>query len=421
MGKGFIDSSKASTYKLVHKSHEDPTYEDDKTAGTLMHVEKGSKRTKGYSENILREEMSYRYDMHNPDDTVEQGLFEDEVEEAFDQDWIRQMMEPGEEEEEEELDEYPRHENVDRDIDKEFAALMKSEYAAVDMDLEENDPRVEGLMSIDAYVPALQEFVAARKEGHFADGGKHEGEFMKNLKATGEEVFHEKEGGQFLTVLPSKKDVDFADDYEAGMEEAKKVVLERIQAEKKLRAEKGEEDEEEEVAYEYVRVKDTHEDKWDCQTVLTTLSTLENHPTIIAAEKGRIKINPRTGTLVRQNKLTTKNLNTLGSASALEALREGEAQQEGDSDESDAGSNVREGDEESDGEESLITVIDTTVKRNKNETADEKRERKKQLKAEKKEMRTAKKSLKTAYKAETLRQRWVDPAAKQQKAMLSLR
>eukprot|EP01064_Diplonema_japonicum_P027496 TRINITY_DN3987_c0_g5_i1.p1 TRINITY_DN3987_c0_g5~~TRINITY_DN3987_c0_g5_i1.p1 ORF type:complete len:422 (+),score=125.35 TRINITY_DN3987_c0_g5_i1:54-1319(+) len=421
MGKKFIDPKKASTYKLVHKSHEDPSYEDEKTAATMVHVAAGAKRTKGYEGDILKENMTYQYDMHNPDDTVEAGLFEDEVEADFDQDWIKQMME-GEEEEEEEIDDYPKHEAGGRDVDDEFEAMMHNEYKAHDMEVEENDPRTEGLLPIDAYVPALQEFVAARKEGHFVDGPntKHEGEFMKNLQSTGEEVFHEKAGGQFLTVLTSKKDVDFADDYEAGMDEARMVALERIKLEeaaKQAKIERGEEVDDETETYEYVTIKDTHEEKWDCQTVLTTMSTLENHPTVIAAEKGKIKINARTGVLIRQDKLTSKNLNALGEAPALDTLRKDDQTANKSDVDSEADSQEQEG---SVGE-SMITVIDTTVKRCKHETADEKRARKKQIKEDQKLMRAAKKGMKEAYKAETIRQRFLDPTAKQQKATLSLR
>ena len=90
--KRFIDPKKASSYKVVHKSVEDPTYEDEGTAVTLKHIDKSqNRRAKGFENDIIREEM-YTYDMQNPDDTVEKGIFEGEVEADFDQDFIREMM-----------------------------------------------------------------------------------------------------------------------------------------------------------------------------------------------------------------------------------------------------------------------------------------------------------------------------------------
>eukprot|EP01061_Rhynchopus_euleeides_P003812 TRINITY_DN1309_c2_g1_i1.p1 TRINITY_DN1309_c2_g1~~TRINITY_DN1309_c2_g1_i1.p1 ORF type:complete len:434 (+),score=246.55 TRINITY_DN1309_c2_g1_i1:158-1459(+) len=430
--KAFIDPKKASTYALVHKSVEDPTYEDESTARTLAHVEKNvRKRANGGQRDILKEEMQYSYDMQNPDDTVEAGLFDDQVEADFDQDFIQQMMDaPEEEEEEEELDEYPKHEATG-DLDAEFAALMKNEYKNRDMEIEENDPRTDGLMPVDAYVPALKEFVDGRRRGQFLEENRHEENFVNRLEPTGEEVFHQQHGGQFYTAITSKKDIDIVEDYHEGMDEARSLALKRLEAEEQAlleKIEKGEVDVEAEEGgepqYEYVTVKrELKDDRFDCQTVLTTMSTLENHPGIIGAEKGRIRIDKRTGKLVRENKLTSKNLGKLGTETALEQLAKRDEPADVGSEEAGADGNSAaddEGDRESVGE-TLVTVIDTTVKRCKDETAEEKRQRKEAVKETKRMARLQKKELKTAYKAETLRQRHVNPVAKQAQAELSLR
>ncbi|KAJ9461346.1 Protein LTV1-like protein [Diplonema papillatum] len=416
--KKFIDPKSASTYRLAYKSVEDPSYEDEKSATTLTHVSKRSNaRAPGYQGDVLNEDMRYAYDMQNPNDDDVAGVFEDEAYEDFGQDFIRQMMQaPEEEEEEVDMGEYPQHKAAKRDVDLEFAALMKDEYNVHDMELEEGDPRTEGPLPVDAYVPALQDFVQGQKQGHFLQTEKHEG-FVDRLQPTGEEIFHMNAGGKFYTVLRSKKDIDLVEDYETGLDEAKQVALERLQYSEKQKLEAGEE-EEDELKYEYVKIKEPAK-AFDCQTVLTSLSTLENHPTIIAAEKGRIKVTKK-GVLLRTNNLNMKNLEALGEAKPLEQLlddRKAGASADSEADQ-DAGSDAEKG---SAGEESFITIIDTTVGREKNETPEEKKARKQQIKQLKKESREAKKHMKTAYKAETIRQRVLDPISKQEKAQLSLR
>eukprot|EP00756_Hemistasia_phaeocysticola_P021844 Hpha_TRINITY_DN15798_c2_g13::TRINITY_DN15798_c2_g13_i2::g.40487::m.40487 len=137
----FIDPKKASHYQLVYKSHEDPSYEDEKTAGVLMKSARVGKRRvrTGYEKNILNEEV--KFNMHGEDDAagLDLGLFDEEDEVDFGQDFIQQMMMPGEgeEDEEEELDDYPRHAPT-RDIDQDFEGLLKGEYKAHQMETEKS-------------------------------------------------------------------------------------------------------------------------------------------------------------------------------------------------------------------------------------------------------------------------------------------
>eukprot|EP01063_Lacrimia_lanifica_P040643 TRINITY_DN929_c0_g7_i1.p2 TRINITY_DN929_c0_g7~~TRINITY_DN929_c0_g7_i1.p2 ORF type:complete len:474 (+),score=262.47 TRINITY_DN929_c0_g7_i1:79-1422(+) len=447
MGK-FIDPKKASSYALVHKSVEDPTYEDDGTAMELVHKEtRQNKRQRGGRRDILDEKMNYyEYDMNNPDDTVQdEKLFDDQEEAAFDQDFIQQMMDPAsdEEEEEEELGDYPQHDAPQRDVDKEFEALMKSEYKARDMELEEDDPRVEGLMPVDAVVPALQEFVAEQHDGHFLKKDQDKQLFVDRLQATGEEVFHEDKNGRFYTVIQSKKNIDMQQSFQDGMDAAKKETLARIKAAEELEDQMvaaGLKEEAPETKVEYVTIRADQvrkEDRFDCQTILTTMSTLENHPGVIAAEKGRIRINPKSGKIIKPNKLTAKALDALGETSGVDKVKEqqqeweGPAVSDGGSDapqleaaEEGAAAGVRFAEDLDDAgsvEESMITVIDTTVKRDKHETAEEKRARKQAVKEQKQMMRRSKKECKVVYKAETIRQRVVVPQAKQQQVQMSLK
>ena len=281
MGKGFIDPKKSSTYALVHKSVKDPTYEDEDTARTMVHVTKNSKkRADGLTKDIIREDMTaYQFDMQNPDDDDEKELFDDQVYADFDQDFIQKMMDAPSDEEEEEIDmeDYPQHDGKG-DLDDEFIALMKTEYKPRDMEVEENDPRTDGLLPVDAYIPALKEFADGKRRGEFLKENQGKENFMTRLEPTGEEVFHERDGGQFYTAIVSKKDIDIIESYQEGMAEARELALRRLEVsearkEKRL-AEGGEEEEPKD--YEYVAVKrDIVEDRMDCQTVLTTMSTLE--------------------------------------------------------------------------------------------------------------------------------------------------
>ena len=294
MGK-FIDPKQASTYALVHRSVEDPNYEDETTARTLVHCDRNrTKREGGAQRDVLHEDMkNYEYDMQNPDDDINglnDELFDGEMAyEDFDQDFIQEMMDPDPNEEEIEVgpDDYEKHEIGTgmkmNDLDAEFSALMTSEYKARDMEIEENDPRTEGFMQVDAYVPIMQEFVQGYEKGHMLEENRHHDRFVDRLQPTGEEVFHEQGQGRFYTAIASKKDIDIVDDYHGGMDGARKIALDRLQHSEKVieeRIMKGElpEDAEENTAdmeYEYVKLKFANEERVDCMTIHTTQSTLE--------------------------------------------------------------------------------------------------------------------------------------------------
>eukprot|EP01065_Artemidia_motanka_P048730 TRINITY_DN7923_c0_g1_i1.p2 TRINITY_DN7923_c0_g1~~TRINITY_DN7923_c0_g1_i1.p2 ORF type:complete len:456 (+),score=200.83 TRINITY_DN7923_c0_g1_i1:64-1431(+) len=454
MPRKFIDPKKATHFQLVHKPHDDPSYEDSKTAGVLVKTERvGNRRTKGWDESAILDE-TMKMDMHNPDDTAEPGLFDDEVEEEFDQDWIREMMAApeGESDDEEEPDEYPRHE-ARRDIDHEFDALMRQEYAAHQMDMEEDDPRADGPLPVEAYVPALRELVDRQRQDHFSIAPTRErGHFMEGLAATGEEVFHEdQKGGKFLTVLRSKKDIDIEENWSEEEEEAREFAVRRLRRERELLAEQGREDEDIDAVarekFEYIRVRQKPTDKWDCQTQLTTMSTLENRPQVIAVESKRIRLKRGVPVRTAQNRLTARALQRLGEEGAAPAdtgdvdsqlrdlqcvQRTGALSEEEYSEARDkilrraAGSRSdgEEGEDDEDvmggDEESMITVYDTAAGRPKGEDKDQKRARKKAVREEARMKREAKKQLRTAYKAETIRARYLDPKAKQQKAQITL-
>jgi len=133
-----------------------------------------------------------------------------------------------------------------------------------------------------------------------------------------------------------------------------------------------------------------HQNKWDCQTILTTYSNLENHPRVIrirdaigAAERkavpapnteGKIGIDRATGFPIVDGKIVKGKQNP----SAAQ-------------DDDDEGSNS-----DSDGDSSQGSIR-TTLKRDRNEDTASKRARKAALKAERAARRQSKKSTKLAF------------------------
>ncbi|CDH58466.1 low temperature viability protein [Lichtheimia corymbifera JMRC:FSU:9682] len=122
---------------------------------------------------------------------------------------------------------------------------------------------------------------------------------------------------------------------------------------------------------------------WDCQTVLSTYSNLENHPAMISdrGPKKKIVINPKTGMPSLVEKEPKKP-------------RHQPIQEEQDDNE-----------EEEDEDEEEIEPVNLGVARSKKESKDEKKARKAAVKEAKKNRRETKKSTKEAFKQEETRQR----------------
>ncbi|XP_063369649.1 protein LTV1 homolog [Cydia amplana] len=145
---------------------------------------------------------------------------------------------------------------------------------------------------------------------------------------------------------------------------------------------------EEESEEELETVEVPGEEKWDCETILSTYSNLYNHPKIIEEPRkpGKIRINPKTGipadVLGSENRLTVKSL------AKFNAL-----QHTGDDDD-DAETNA----------DTVLSTLSVLSLRPKDEAPEEKRERKRLLKEYRKERRVEKKANKEAFKEEKKRQ-----------------
>ncbi|KAF9420541.1 hypothetical protein HW555_003291, partial [Spodoptera exigua] len=147
---------------------------------------------------------------------------------------------------------------------------------------------------------------------------------------------------------------------------------------------------EEESEEELVTVKVDPEEKWDCETILSTYSNLYNHPKVIEEPKKpqKIKLNARgipKDVLGKDNKLTVKSL------AKFNAMQK----ETGSSDEDD---------DEKTNAETVLSTLSVLSIRPKDETPEEKKERKRLLKEYRKERRIEKKANKEAFKEEKKRQ-----------------
>nr|XP_032523840.1 protein LTV1 homolog [Danaus plexippus plexippus] len=130
------------------------------------------------------------------------------------------------------------------------------------------------------------------------------------------------------------------------------------------------------------------QEKWDCETILSTYSNLYNHPKVIEEPKkpAKIKINAKTGipesTLGKDNTLTMKSLAKFNAMNKNEDVS----------------------DDERTNAESVLSTLSVLSIRPKDETAEEKKERKRLLKEYRKERRIEKKANKEAFKEEKKRQ-----------------
>ncbi|CAG8472264.1 2048_t:CDS:2 [Paraglomus occultum] len=139
---------------------------------------------------------------------------------------------------------------------------------------------------------------------------------------------------------------------------------------------------------EYVEIDLTSEGKnkreaWDCQSILSTYSNLENHPTLIREERYRkIKIHPKSGMPIIEK---MENVSAISKEEAKNGYT----------------------DSLSDSEDSIESVeprVNRGIARSRGEAADDKKKRKETVKAERRARRAEKKSHKRAFAREHTKQ-----------------
>ncbi|XP_049789634.1 protein LTV1 homolog isoform X1 [Schistocerca nitens] len=134
-----------------------------------------------------------------------------------------------------------------------------------------------------------------------------------------------------------------------------------------------------------IEVKDKDQEKWDCESILSTYSNIYNHPKLIPDVKPskHIRVSKRTGIPLdvlgnNTNKLTPQSLARFDAAQKKNA--------------------------DCDGSESVISVLSTLSIRSKDETPEQRKERKRMLKEYRRERRLEKKANAIAFKEEKKRQ-----------------
>ncbi|KAF4604774.1 hypothetical protein EYR40_003556 [Pleurotus pulmonarius] len=136
-----------------------------------------------------------------------------------------------------------------------------------------------------------------------------------------------------------------------------------------------EDEDEEAILASFGKEEDTKEDRWDCETILSTYSNLENHPRLIRARDAnpvvKIRLDPRTGFPMVEE---------------LPPRLRGKAAKQ---------PQIQEGDDDKD-----APPVHFTVTRPKDETPEEKKARKAAVKAEKQVRRADKKATKEQFAAE---------------------
>jgi len=438
------------TFKLVQQSYEDKDYDESGPKSLLVpaaladqRFKKRRKQPMFVFDEDLPEDFSNRRNMLMTDDTRpgEEHLFDDEVEEAFDESFIHDMMYGDVEDDEKDLfdedddmyeddEAYPKHDVTQRAIDKQFTKMMREFDVDEDInDAEVDDPRTHGPLEVDQYMTALEEFVEdnAGYDRETAEPRKNKG-LINQLKmmAHRNRIFDSNQEGVFVTTLLPDKVARFMADFKQQTEEIHRQAKEAYAAKLKEREERAargetvdegeaddsehppnatsaaaaEESAESEEEFEYVEIR--AKDRMDCQTVLSTYSTLYNHPNIIAA--ARRKMTPEAA-------LAMEKKRRRDAALKRQEADEPDVNSE-DDDESPAGAETR--------VQQLAELgIDVTV-RPKDESADEKKLRRKLVKDMQRERRQEKKNLKNAYKDATLTHQVVGPAAKQSRTQMSL-
>jgi len=242
-------------------------------------------------------------------------------------------------------------------LDERFDKVLEDYEDQEIGELEEDDPRVQGTTTIEKFEDVLDEFI----EDHM------------NL-VTYKDVVNE--GRQNQTDHTKEKI---------------KATLELFEKEEKKNQ----------------IVEEPAKPAWDCETILSTYSNLENHPALIR-EKPRNKIIlGKNGIPVGAFPKPDKSKPTQESEEKENKKEKGnktkEAQDQAEDKEDDEEDDEEEeGSEDSDGN-SMVSV-NTGVARSKDETPEEKKERKRAIKEAKKNRRTEKKATKIAFKSEQIRQ-----------------
>lgn len=323
---------------------------------------------------------------------------DDEEGEEFDDDF-----DLGEESEEEEI-EYPKHDTTGSVIDRQFDRMLREfEVDATLNNHEVIDARVQGALQVEQYAPLLEEFADDHAQtSYVTDEHLHHRGLINGLRKLTREnrVFDTDEKGMFFTgALPDKatrlRQV-FRDEADINRENTLKLIQREEEA-IILRMARGMKPEEADAAPKITKGPPKVKAQFDAETILTTMSTLYNHPNVIGARKKRL--DPTQALKAQQAEMRARHLQQ-------SQQHKREVEEEADAAE-----------EEDDDEEGVTLDIS---ERPADETPEEKKLRRQLIKQLQREKRQQKKELTTAYKSASIQQKAKSGEKKAQKAQMTL-
>lgn len=418
-------------FAVVQQSYEDPEAED-KPKPVLVPVSTKTHRPKRavqFMEDMDDDELDvHRLNMRMADDAVEDRIFDDEVEEDFDTDWIKQMMtgdgiiDSEEEYDEYEDDEYPHHEER-RDIEKMFDRQMRD--FDMDGDVQEDDPRAHGPLDVMDYAPALEQFMQDHAGASYFnpdDAAHHRGlvNQVRGLSRAHRVYERTKEGGEFVVALDPDKGRRMAGFYAQDNQALKEETLQRIREGEIDTTDVLYRDDKDE---KLVPLDLPRKERMDCETVLSQYTNVYNNPTVLAAGTKKIKLSlapakrakddkarhadPQTGAGKAKSPAMGPTKVTSGKAGA--APVEPAPLQEPTEEELFADLP----------DEALPSMMDLST-RPKDESKEEKKLRRALVKEMQRERRAEKKTTRTAYRAAGTAHQAVDAKQKQDKKIVPM-
>ncbi|KAJ2262080.1 Protein ltv1 [Coemansia sp. RSA 376] len=247
-------------------------------------------------------------------------------------------------------------------LDEQFDAI-EAMYEKEDSESEEERYDEHG-----HHIPQYDEHGNKKSISTRADFDNVMDDFLQNYELAGKKMHVIVEGGTGVGKLSTVRDA-FLDETKSKEENKKALLSTGLRLIEETNAKTKKQDEEELGQY----FKQKERTPWDCQTILTTYSTLDNHPATIYEKKTpQIKVNRRTGfpmvEPVADNKEQGKGANS-------------------DDDE----------DVEMDGADDDETKENKGKPRPKDESKEEKRARKRQIQEEKRNRREEKKETREVF------------------------
>eukprot|EP01095_Lingulamoeba_sp_RSL-Kostka_P009660 TRINITY_DN334_c4_g1_i1.p1 TRINITY_DN334_c4_g1~~TRINITY_DN334_c4_g1_i1.p1 ORF type:complete len:608 (+),score=326.65 TRINITY_DN334_c4_g1_i1:41-1825(+) len=288
----------------------------------------------------------------------------------------------------------PKKEDDKTVLDHQLDQMIKEFDDCEIGELDEDDPRLQGLATIDDFEYLLDEFIEKDKENNqtyleFVEQLDEEKRAKEKLeeklpKENSNNNNNSKEEIEEIVLTDEqKKSIGINNNNEDKEKLTEEEEIEEELEEEEISLEVDEEDRVEDdinVAYfQYVKPSYAKKDDWDCVSIMSTHSTLENHPILIDEPKKKKSLNAK---IV----LNRKGLPSEYIKKDINVRK------------------VEDEEEEEEDEEEMIEYVNKGKARNKKETKEEKKQRKLALKEEKKKRREQKKALKNRYKIEKIKQ-----------------